>query len=351
MPLTGREADVAFAKFATNSWGVAASVTKGLHLESDAGLTPQPQYVESETFNQGFLRSAQVGDFTAPDLTISQQARYEDHAYILEALLLGSPNAPTVVSSTGGNAYQHILDLSPKVDGLGITLAFRRGDFYVEEVPSLKVYGMSETFGDGGVVSQSFRLMGSKPTNQSSININSTVAGASFPDFGKRIFRKHGVFRMNLQSGGALSASDEIKVEAFSPEINRPQDAPFVTGQDYIYEPGDNGFPTLSVRLTFPRMTTVTANSMYRFLSAGTALKADMTYTGGLINSTTSYSKTYQMPYVELQEWSAPLTGANQVKPTATLTLKEVASAPTGMTGVTRPIRIIRTMANSAVAF
>jgi hypothetical protein len=351
MPLTGREANVAFAKFATNSWGVAASVTKGLHLESDAGLTPQPQYVESETFNQGFLRGAQVGDFTAPDLTITQQARYEDHAYILESLFMGSPVAPTVVSSTGGNAYQHILDLSPKVDGLGITLAFRRGDFYTEELTSAKVYGLSETFGNGGVVSQSFRLMGSKPTNQSSINTNSTVGGASYPDFGNRIFRKHGTFRMNLASGGSLTAADAIALESFAPEFSRPQDAPFVTGQDFVYEPGDNGFPELSVRVTFPRMTTVTANSMYRFLTAGTALKADMTYTGANVNSVTTYSKTYQMPNVELQEWSAPLTGANQVKPVATLRLKEAAAAPTGMTGVTRPVRITRIMANSAAAF
>lgn len=351
MPLTGREANVAFAKFATNSWGVAASVTKGLHLESDAGLTPQPQYVESETFNQGFLSRAEVGDFTAPDLTLTQQARYEDHSYILEALVMGSPVAPTVVTSTGGNAYQHIIDLSPRVDGLGITLAFRRGDFYVEELTSAKVYGFAETFGNGGVVQQSFRVLGSKPTNQSSINTNSTVAGANFPNFGNRIFRKSGVFRMNLQSGGSLAANDEIKVESFALDVTRPQDAPFVTGQDYVYEPGDNGFPELTARVQFPRMTTVTANSMYRFLTAGTALKADMTYTGGLINSATNQSKLYQMPYIELQEWSAPLTGANQVKPTATLRLKEVTSAPTGMAGVTRPLRIVRVMANSAVAF
>jgi hypothetical protein len=351
MALTGREANVAFAKFATNSWGVAASVTKGVHLESDAGLTPQPQYVESETFNQGFLSRAEVGDFTAPDLTLTQQGRYEDHAYILEALLMGSPAAPTVVSSTGGNAYRHIIDLSPKVDGLGITLAFRRGELYTEELTSAKVYGLSETFGTGGVVQQSFRVLGSKPTNQSSINTNSTVGGANYPGFGSRIFRKHGVFRMNLQTAASLVAADEIKIESFNLELTRPQDAPFVTGQDFIHEPGDNGFPELVARVQFPRMTTVTANSMYRLLTAGTALKADMTYTGALINSTTSASKLYQMPYVELQEWAAPLTGANQVKPTATLRLKEVTAAPSGMTRVTRPLRITRVMANSAVAF
>lgn len=351
MPLTGREANVAFAKFATNSWGVAASVTRGLHLESDAGMTPQPQYVESETFNQGFLSRAEVGDFTAPDLTLTQQGRYEDHAYILEALVMGSPVAPVVVSSTGGNAYRHVIDLSPSVDGLGITLAFRRGDFYVDELTSAKVYGFSETFGNGGVVQQSFRVLGSKPTNQSSINTNSTVGGATYPGFGSRIFRKHGTFRLNLQSAGSLVAADEVKVETFNVEVSRPQDAPFVTGQDFIHEPGDNGFPELTARLQFPRMTTVTANSMYRLLSSGTALKADMTYTGALINSATPHSKLYQMPYIELQEWAAPLTGANQVKPTATLRLKEVTAAPTGMAGVTRPMRITRVMANSAVAF
>ncbi len=38
--VTGREVKgLAFAKFGTNSWGVAASVTKGTYFQSDGGMT------------------------------------------------------------------------------------------------------------------------------------------------------------------------------------------------------------------------------------------------------------------------------------------------------------------------
>lgn len=351
--VTGRTAAIAFAKFATNSWGVAASVTKGAHFDSDGGMTPQPIYVEDESMNQGFRRRGEVGDFTAPDVTFTGRARYEDHHYILEACAMGSPVAPTVVSSQAANslvAYQHILDLSPAINGLGVTVAIDKVRF-VDELTSAKVYGFSMSFGDGGVLTQAFRLMGSKPTHISSINTRSTVHGASFPDFGNRVFRKHGVLRLNAQAGGSLVAGDEVKIETFDFEFSRPQDAPFVTGQDYIHEPGDNGFPDPSFRVTFPRMTTPAANSLYGHLTTAAQLKGDFTFSGAFINSTTRASVLYQFPALEVQEWAAPLSGAAQVKPTATFRLKEVATAPTGMTGVTRPFRVTRIMMNSAAAF
>lgn len=358
MSVTGRNSRVGFSVYAANSWGVAASVTRALHLTGDAGLTLQPQFSENETLNQGFYRNASIGDITAPDLTITQDMRYEDHAYMLEACAMGSPAAVTVVSSQAASslvAYQHIIDLAPSVVGRGITIAFEYGGAsyapYIQELTSARVYGFSEAVGTAGVISQSFRLLGSKPTITSSINFNSTLASISVPDFGNKVFRKQGVVRLNAQANGALSASDALPVETVELEFTRVNDAPFVYGQDYIIEPADNGFPTATVRMTFPRMTTVAANSMYRLLQNGGAWKGDVTYTGAYINSTTQLSKLYQFPYMEIQEFSAPLTGANQVKPTALFRLKEVASAPTGMSGVTRPFRITRVMANSLVAF
>lgn len=355
MSVTGRNSRAAFAVYGTNSWGVAASVTRAIHITSDAGLTIAPQFSENETFNQGFYRNAAIGDITAPDLTIQMDARYEDFGYLLEACAMGSPATPTVVSSTGGNAYQHVIDLAPSVSGRGITFAVEYGGAgfspYVQELTSARVYGFSWSVGGAGVISESFRLLGTKPTITSSVNFNSTLASATVPDFGNKIFRKHGVFRLNAQAGGSLTSTDAVQIEDASFEFTRVNDAPFVFGSDTIIEPADNGFPTVRLSVTFPRMTTVSANSMYLLLQNGGAWKGDLTFTGSLINSATSQAVLYQFPYLELQEFSTPLTGANQVKPTAAFMLKEVASAPTGMSGVTRPFRVTRTMANSAAAF
>lgn len=355
MSVTGRNSRAGFSVFGANSWNVAASVTKALHVTGDAGLTLQPQFSENETLNQGFYRNASVGDITAPDITLQQDARFEDFAYILEALAMGSPATPTVVSSTGGNAYSHVIDLAPAVDGRGLTFAVEYGGSqftaFIQELTSAKVYGFSETVGNAGVISQSFRLLGTKPTITSSINFNSTLASMAVPGFGTKIFRKHGVMRLNAQSGGSLASTDAVTIEQAEFGFTRVNDAPFVFGQDVITYPADAGFPTVRLALTYPRMTTASANSMYRAMEIAGAWKGDLTYTGGFANSATAYSKLYQFPYLEPQGMTLGLAGAGQVKPVVTFMAKEVAAAPTGMAGVTRPFRLTRVMANSLAAF
>lgn len=342
----------AFAKFGTNSWGVAASVTKGTRFMGDGGLKYQPTFIEDKSFGETYLGPSDVGDVAPVDISLGGQGRYEDNNYILEALAMGSPNAVTISTSAAGQttSWQHIFDLAPNLDGLGATFAMDRG-LYAEEITSAKIYGFSDTVGDGGIIEETFKVLGGKPTNISSININSTIYSASFPALNGKIFRKQGTFRLNKQSGGALGASDAQQVDSVEFAFERPQARDFVFGQDYIAEPGDNEFPSLSLKVSFPRMNTVSANSLYAALRANDAFKADLTYVGSYINSTDQYTKKYQFPYIELQDFATPAAGAAQVKPQASFVLKQASAAPTGMSGVTKPFRLTRIMTNSVVAF
>lgn len=351
--VTGREAAIAIAKTGANSWGVAASVTIGGYFQSDGGMTLQPAYVDDNAFGQDFLGQAEVGDIASPDLTWAGRSRYDDRAQLLlRALAMGSPSAATLVTSAVGQvtSYRHVLDLAPSIDGLAFTAAVDKV-LYVDELTSAKCYGFSETGGDGGVMDLSFKVMGSRTKNDSTTNTRSTVNAATYPQLRNRVFRKHGAFRLNLQSGGSLVAGDAHKVETCGFEFTRPQDAPFVYGQDYVDEPADNGHPEFMLRVSWPRMHTLSANSMYSTLANGTILKGDLTFLGANINSTDRYTELYQWPHLELQEWSAPLEGATQVKPTGMFRAKLAASAPTGMTGVTNPFRLTITNANSIAAF
>jgi hypothetical protein len=349
---TGREGNFAFAKFGTNSWGVGAVVTKGAYFVSDGGATYQPQRVNDEAFGQAYLGAGDFGNITAPDLTLTQRARYDDWSYILEALAMGSPAAVTISTSLGGSvtSWQHIIDLAPSIDGLGITAAIDKV-LFVDELTSAKVYGFSFGLGDSGVFDQSFKVLGTQMTNISSVNTRSTVNGATFKALDNRVFEKQVVWRLNAFTAGSLVAADAQSLETIEWSFERPQDAPFVTGQDYIFEPGDNGHPMVKVNVTYPRMSTISANSLYQSLRADTKLKADLTASGALINSTDRYTMRYQFPYLELDEWAATVTGPNQVKPTAVFTAKNTNSAPTGMSGVTRPFRLTRIMTNSVTAF
>ena len=350
--VTGREVKgLAFAKFGTNSWGVAASVTKGTYFQSDGGMTFAPQRVNDDAFGQTFLSEGDFGNIDAQNVTWPTRARYESHEYILEALAMGSPAAVTISTSASGQvtSWLHQIDLAPGIDGLGITAAVDKG-LFVDELTSAKVFGFMWDVGENGVMDEKFKVLGTKTTNISSTNINSTVHGASFPALNDRVFMKQGTFRMKVASAGALGSSDAVAIEKFEFEFDRPQDAPHVFGQDYIYEPADNGFPKIGFTVSYPRMNTVTANSLYQALRDDQTFKADLTFLGPYINSTDQYKVLYQFPCIEIDEWSAPLKGPNQVKPVAKFTCKKAATSPTGMAFV-NPFRLTRIMVNSVAAF
>lgn len=349
--ITGRQTKIAFAKFATNSWGIAASVTRGMYFATDGGLKFDPNIVVDDAFGQLFEGTTEVGDIKAPTPTFMQQARYDDGGYIWRALAMGSPNAVTISSSAVGQvtSWQHIIDLADVTDGLGLTLAIDKVN-YVEELTSAKVTGFSLKNGTGGIMQTSYKVLGSKPTIISSINTNSTVAGAVFPSLGNRIFRKHGLFRMNLNTAGALGATDIIKVDDIEFAFDRPQEAPQVFGQDFIDEPADNAFPTGLLTVHYPRMNTVSANSLYAGLRDSTPFKADLTFLGGFINSTDQYKQLHQWPYIQLQNWEAQLQGAGLIKPRATFKTLLATTSPTGMAFI-RPYRQTLVMTNSLVAF
>jgi hypothetical protein len=348
--VTGRDIKgLAFAK--ANSWGTAASVTKGTYFQSDGGMMYQPQRVNDDAFGQAFLSEGDYGNLTAQKLKWPGRARGESNEFVLEALAMGSPQAVTLSSSASGQttSWQHIMDLAPSIDGLVITAAVDMG-LFVNELTSGKVHGFSWQVGDNGVMDEEFQILGSTATNISSTNINSTVYAAAFPALNDRVFQKQGTFRMNVQSAGSLTSTNKVDAEQIQFEFQRPQDAPHVFAQDYVYEPADNGFPEVTLTVNYPRMNTVSANSLYQALRSDTTFKADWTFLGAYINSTDQYKQLFQFPCLELDEWSVKLQGPNQLKPVAKFTAKQAATSPTGMSFI-RPFRLTRVMVNSTVAF
>ncbi len=339
--VTGRSTPIAFAKFGTNSWGVAASVTRGVYFTSTGGMRLQYSRVNDEAFGQAFLGRGDLGDATAPDLQWTGRSRYDDHQFVLDALAMGSPATATLSNSAAGQAasYQHVIDLAVSTDGLGLTAAIDKV-LFVDELTSAKVYGFTEKNGDGGVMDRSYKLLGSKPTDISSINSRSTVNGASFVSLANRVFKKHGTFRFNVQGASALSSTDAHKVEDWEFTFERPQDGPHVFGQDYIHEPADNGWPVVQIKVKFARMLASNASSLYAAMRANPIFKGDMTFLGANINSTDQYKRLYQFPHLELDETNGfEVSGATQVKPEATFTAKLAASSPAGIPFV-NPFRL-----------
>lgn len=347
--LTGRESAIAFVK--ASSWGTAVAVTKGVYFQSTGGLKLESQRVNDEAFGQAFYGTGDLGDVTAPDLEWVGRSRYDDHTFILDALAMGSPAAAVISDSTSGQtaSYLHVIDLAVDTDGLVACAAIDK-EQYVDELTSFKVYGLMEANGDAGVMDKTYKVMGSKPTDISSTNTRSTVHGASFTSLSNRVFRKQGTFRLNAQGATGLVAGDAVTVEEWSLEFERPQDAPFVFGQDYVYEPANNGFPTVKLTFRYPRFGTLAA-SMRASRRNNAVWKGDMTFLGANINSTDQYQRLYEFPYLEVDDLDENLEGANQLKAQVTMTAKLAASAPTSMPGVTKPFRLTLINTHDTEAF
>lgn len=350
---TGRAMKMAFASYGLNSWGVAASVTKGIYFESDGGIQFKPAQITDDAFNQPFIGVADAGMVEAPSLSLGGMYRYDDNEYIWDASAMGSPAAVTISTSAAGQvtSWLHTFDLADAIDGRGVTVAWDKNQ-YVEELTSMKVSGFEVSDANNGAMHVTYKGVGSKPTNISSVNINSTLAGATYPALSNRVLQQHGTFRMNLNSAAALAAGDIVKAESIKFGFERPQDAPHVFGQDYVDEPADNGHPTFVLEVSYPRMNTVSANSLYQGLRAMTAFKGDWTFLGALINSTDNFKVLYQWPYLQMMEdgFSAPTAGASQVKPKAKFRAALAPTSPLGMAFV-RPFRLTRIMQQSVVAF
>jgi hypothetical protein len=352
--VTGRTVKIAFAKYAANSWTVAASVTKGAYFMSDQGMITNPEVIEDKSFGQVYIGPSDRGNLGPVEPTFQAQSRYDDNNYILEAIAMGSPNAVTISTSAAGQttSWSHVIDLSDVVDGLGATFAADLGN-YVKEITSAKIAGFTEgVSANESVQTESFYVLGNDALSTSSVNINSTVAGAIFPALANRIQKKNGTLRMNVKSGSGLSSGDALpNVDSVQFEFRRAFDRSFSLGSANIVEPAENDFPSFKMTVTFNRMTTLSANSLRAAFPANTVMKADWTSLGAYINSTDQYTKKYEFPHCEVAGFVDTVAGAQQVKPQVTFNIYKPSSAPTGMSWGTRPFRLTRIMTNSIIAF
>ncbi len=348
MSVTGREVKMGYAQ--SNTWGVPASVTQQILFGDTGPLEAQQTYIEDESFNQVFKGDAEVGDHAAPSGEFSGQFRYQDFDRFLAAAC-GSPATPTVVSSVAANsliAYQHVINLADRLSQqLTVAADLTR---YVVEVPTVRVRGFSFRVGSNGVMTVSFPFVGSRTVYTSTTNTNSTLGGAARATLGNRVKRQAGVFRINLQSGNSLVATDAVSTNTgdLSFTYARPMAEDFVFSQDYITDPIDNGFGDVMLEATFVRLNTTTANSFAVAQKAGTRFKADLTFTGPTyINSTTQYTYRMEFPNLEVREYAGPAAGGGNIMSKVKFAAMLASSSPLGMPFV-RPFRATLINMNSA---
>jgi hypothetical protein len=342
--VTGRQVVSAFAK--SNTWAVPATVTQQVLIMNTEGFDNMPMYDTDEAFTQDYLGQGEVSDDQPITPTLAMTMRFEQGVPTFIAAAMGSAAAPSVVSSQAATslvAYSHVITMADElVHFYTFANKFGSGPNYVQELRTAKPTGFSIRVGNNGRMEITFPFVGDKTVyTPDALNTGAMVDAATISTPGNRAFRRNVRLRMNVQSGGALGSTDEVTVaREFALDVTMPVARDHVLNQSYIYDPDDDGWWDGNLEVTYARMNTNSANSLVRATNDGIAFKADLFFQGTNINSTTRRSMLFEMPMVEPQEYRSVVSGHNLLRPVVRYKLKKAGAAPTGMSGLTRPLRI-----------
>jgi hypothetical protein len=325
------------------TWGTATAVGAGdgVWVTDDIKDSLSMQVDEDDSAGQDFIGSMQVANHNAPKVEIPMLLHYNDaFQNVLWALACGTGGtAPTQVGTS--TAYTNTFEPATNKTGVFATI-IRDKVTFISEIPSAKCTGFELSFGDNGRGEITFMFTGNKNVVDSSVNTSTQVSALTFPTQGLRAFFKQLAFRINTQGGSALSTTDLIRTTDLKITYEQKLDELFVNGQDYIIEPEDNAYPETTIEATIDRLTSAT-DDFIGYHRDNTSLKAELELTGPTL-AATNRKILFQFPNLICAE--APVefkSGADNVQPKIVLKAYKAASAPSGMTGVTKPFRITTT--------
>lgn len=347
MGVEARQTKVGINIATSGSWGSGAAVATavgagdGFYVVDELGIQLQTNYTQDTSAGQSFIGSVQTATIAAINGVIPTFLNYNDAwQNVLWALTLGTGGtSPTQVGTT--TAYTNTFEPATNKTGRYATIVRDKVQF-VSEVPGAKFTGFELTFGEAGRAEMRWSFIGDTEKSDSSINTATQVSALTFQTLGLRAHFDDVVTRINAQGGGALGASDAIKITSLRVRFAQPLDTKYVGGQTTIIEPEEDGHPSFDVEVEFARFDS-TSDDFFAAHRDATEYKMDITFTGPTL-ATTTYGLLFQFPRLFVAEYAAPVPGAaSQVAPRARFMALSTTAAPTGMTGVTKPMRVTTT--------
>lgn len=348
MGVTARQSKVGINIATSGSWGTSSAVATavgagdGHYVRDDLGIQLKKRYHKDDTQAQGFIGSVQTSRTEAIEAMVPLFLHYID-AFLnpLWALAFGTGGtAPTQLGVS--TAYTNTFEPATNKTGKYATIVRDKVQM-VGEVPGAKFTGFELRSGDGGRMELDFHFIGDTEKSDSAINTATQVSALTFPALGFRAFFSDLIFRVNAQAGGALGASDALKITSLKVTFKQPMDTKHVGGQHVLIEPEENGIPDVMIDVVMPRYEAA-SHAFFAAHRDGTRYKGDITITGPVITGSTTYTLLFQFPNLYVPDYKAPVPGnAGQVEPSATFEALSTTTAPTGMTGVTVPIRLVTT--------
>lgn len=360
MALAARDVVVGLNIATSGSWGTgsadatAVGTGDGIYVTDIISLPPSMQYSEDDSAGQNFIGSVQVANSNEVTSTIPIYLHYLD-TFLNPLWALAFGTGDTTPNTLGvSTAYSCTFEPATSKTGLYATLVqdLTSAAAMVQEVPGLKVRGFKISTEAMGRLKVEFPFIGDTVKIDSTVNTATQVSAVTFPTQGLRAYLDDAIFRINSQAGGALGAADAYIISNLTLTFDQPMDVRHVGGQTTIIEPEENGFPSVTIEVEFGRMDG-DSDDFFAGHKAGTRYKADLTITGPVIGTlATAYAFLFEFPNLYVTAYTpGNASGAGQIIPSATFKALSTTTAPTGMTGVTVPIRLTTTGERSASAF
>jgi hypothetical protein len=347
MAVSPRSGKVGIAIATSGSWGTATAVGAGdgVWVTDDLKATLSMQIDEDDSAGQDFLSSMQVANHNVVKAEVPTLLHYNDtFQNVFWALACGTGGtAPAAIGTTTG--YTNTFEPATNKTGLFATIVRDKVQF-ISELPSCKCTGFELSFGDNGRAEIVWMFTCTKEVVDSAINTSTQISALTFPTQGMRAFFKQADFRINTSGGGALDTTHSVSITDLKFKYEQPLDELFVAGKDYVIEPEDNDYPSITVETTFARLDG-TSDDYIAHHRDNTNMKAELRLTGPTGAGATNYSLLFQFPRLIVTE--APIEfkgGAENVSPTVNFKAYKYTigtQGPTGMTAVTKPFRLTTT--------
>lgn len=262
----------------------------------------------------------------------------------LMAYVLGTSPSPTQTPPSTGTTYLHVSDLA---NGLAkfFTLVLARkaqasDSALWDEYASAMMARLTIRGSGNGRVTWAAELVCGKLSLASSTNTATETDAVTVPDPLAAVRFVDGIFRLNAQAGGSLSSGDKVSLSGFELEIMRPLSKDFLLdGTKAVSQPGEEDACMVKLSVDLQSYNATTYKTAW---AAGTEYKADLKFSSGVTPSGgAELYHEFQLPRLVMEEDpQANLAGRGRVSHRVTFKAIKATTAPTGMTGVTQPVRL-----------
>lgn len=254
---------------------------------------------------------------------------------LLWALAMGDGGgSPT---NLGSGAYTHVLDLADSHSEY-FNIAFDK-IVSVHEIPSAVINSISFTAEAQSLPAVTCDIIGSdlSVAGQSLASVTSLdTTGDTY-----HLNLNKAKFRINARTGASLTDADVELISEFTLTLNNNFARDYTANTDcdgIIRLPTRQGQPLVTLAFTFPEYDT---NKWRTGFEARTDYKIDLEFCGPAIGGGFEYSYLFQFPncrIVEIPDNS--IGGPDRLPNRVVMQAFDVASAPSGMSGVTKPFRL-----------